>query len=262
MTNEIRKDYLIDQWVIIASERAKRPTDFKRKDAKKNETKIEDCPFCPGNEMMTPPASLLYLPDNGGIKKDKDHTGERRRDWLVRCVPNLYPALSPRVPIKLDTNLTLTRRDGVGAHEVIIESPDHNKELHELSIEHVQDVLWAYKERILDLKKEIQDFIIARNWEKYHNPKDLAVSISIEASELLELFQWMNQKEVENSVRDGIKMDKIRKDLADIVIYCLSCANILNIDVSKAVHEKIEENNRNYPVDMVRNKYRKYTEIF
>src|SRR4030067_1297594 len=84
---EIRKDYLLDQWTIIASERSKRPTDFLTSPPSKIETK--GCPFCPGNEGMTPPAFLLYLPSEKGVQSGRDSNGERPKDWLVRGIPNL-----------------------------------------------------------------------------------------------------------------------------------------------------------------------------
>ena len=90
--NELRKDYLLDRWVVIAAQRKKRPTDFAKPKEKRQEG---TCAFCPGNEHMTPPAVLLYLSRNGGIVKDKDTNGMRPKNWLVRVVPNLYPAFTP-----------------------------------------------------------------------------------------------------------------------------------------------------------------------
>ncbi len=153
MSNEIRKDYLLDRWVIIASERAKRPTDFFTKSSEKIETKTENCPFCPGNEKMTPPAVLLYLPKNGGIRKEKDQNGERRKDWLVRCIPNLYPALTSRKSVALSSNESLRRMDGVGAHEVIIESPSHNEHPDRAPLKQVELVVQAYLDRLESLSK-------------------------------------------------------------------------------------------------------------
>ena len=69
-SNEIRKDYLLNRWVVIAKERKRRPTDFVKKD---EETKADVCPLCPGNEHMTPPAVLVYLSSNGKIRREKDH---------------------------------------------------------------------------------------------------------------------------------------------------------------------------------------------
>ncbi len=146
MPNEIRKDYLLDRWVIIASERAKRPTDFPSGPHKEIDT--ESCPFCPGNEEMTPPAILLYLPSNGGITKDRDSDGPRAQNWLIRCVSNLYPALSPRTAIALPGDELHERIDGVGAHEVLIESPHHDEHFGLGSVEQTQRVVQAYIDRL------------------------------------------------------------------------------------------------------------------
>ena len=90
--NELRKDYLLDRWVVIATQRKKRPTDFVKPQEKRQEG---TCALEPGNEHMTPPAVLVYLPTDGGFKKEHDINGYRHKNWLIRCVPNLYPALTP-----------------------------------------------------------------------------------------------------------------------------------------------------------------------
>ena len=151
MPNEIRKDYILDRWVIIASERAKRPTDYLSKPSEGTETKA--CPFCPGNERKTPPAVLLYLPSDEGIKKEKDSDGERAKNWLVRCIPNLYPALSPRSSISLVEDDLHRRRDGVGAHEVLIESPNHDEHPSNGRLEQIELVVQAYLDRLKSLSK-------------------------------------------------------------------------------------------------------------
>lgn len=151
MSNEIRKDYLLDRWVIIASERARRPTDFPTRKSEKINSKT--CPFCPGNEKKTPPAFLLYLPSEGGIKKGRDTDGERVRNWLVRCIPNLFPALSPRKSITLAGGELRKREDGVGAHEVIIESPHHDEHLDRAPLNQIRLVMQAYMDRLLTLSE-------------------------------------------------------------------------------------------------------------
>lgn len=165
MLNEIRKDYLLDRWVIIAAERARRPTDFLTKTSEKIETKTENCPFCPGNEKMTPPAFLLYLPSDGGIRREKDQNGKRRKNWLVRCIPNLYPALTSRRPVALSTNEPLRRMDGVGAHEVIVESPRHDEHPDRAPLRQLELVVQAYVDRLKSLSK--WDYVsIFRNHRK------------------------------------------------------------------------------------------------
>jgi len=153
--NELRKDYFMDRWVVIATERAKRPNDFVKqkvmtfqKDAK--------CPMCPGNEHMTPPAVLVYLPSTkGNIIKTKDDE-YRHKDWLVRCVPNLYPAFSAP---KNQSDI-LEKLNGkhfgyaFGHHEVLIESPDHFSHPAETSLEQLTYVINAYKDRLSELLKK------------------------------------------------------------------------------------------------------------
>jgi UDPglucose--hexose-1-phosphate uridylyltransferase len=125
--NEMRRDYLLNRWVVIATERKKRPTDF----SKPHEaTKPASCPFEPGNEDKTPAAELVYLRSkNGGIKKVKDNDGFRHKNWLIRCFPNLFPAFMPPDEgvkrVKAEENPFLL--DAVGAHEVIVESPRHDE---------------------------------------------------------------------------------------------------------------------------------------
>src|SRR4030042_71658 len=92
--NELRKDYLLDRWVVIAKERSRRPTDFIKPRLPASKTAV--CPLCVGNEHLTPPAVMLYLKENGEIKKIQDPlVGERPKNWLVRAIPNLYPAFTP-----------------------------------------------------------------------------------------------------------------------------------------------------------------------
>jgi len=111
------------------------------------------------------------------------------------------------------------------------------------------------------LKKRIQKFVEDREWGKYHNSKDLAISIAIEASELLELFQWVREKDIEALLKDAVKFTMLEDELADIVILCLNLANVTGIDVSRAVMKKIEKNEAKYPVELVKGKYEKYTRL-
>jgi NTP pyrophosphatase (non-canonical NTP hydrolase) len=100
---------------------------------------------------------------------------------------------------------------------------------------------------LVDLKKSVSEFVNERDWEKFHNPKDLAISLSIESGELLELFQWKNQDDIDIQKEDIV--DKVEEELADVVIYALSLANATNIDISDAVLRKIKKNEGKYPVN-------------
>ncbi|MFH1506176.1 MAG: galactose-1-phosphate uridylyltransferase, partial [archaeon] len=130
---ELRKDYLLDRYVIIATERAKRPNEFKfKKDRRSPKT---TCPFCPGNEHM-----LL------GVNEEfKDAEGK----WLVRAVPNKYAAVTLKGNPKIEThNKFFTFAAAYGFHEVIIETQDHTNELEDMSVNHVEKVLQMYMHRI------------------------------------------------------------------------------------------------------------------
>ncbi|MBA7471532.1 hypothetical protein ES707_06838 [subsurface metagenome] len=117
------------------------------------------------------------------------------------------------------------------------------------------------KTNISKLRQLAQDFVDERDWNRYHNPKDLAISIAIEAAELMELFQWIEQKEVEKMMEDDDKLLRIKEELADVMILCLNMVNTLKIDLSQAIVEKIEKNKAKYPAELVKGNYRKYTQL-
>jgi dCTP diphosphatase len=100
---------------------------------------------------------------------------------------------------------------------------------------------------IKELITEVREFIRERNWEKYHNPKDLAESICIEAAELLQLFQWIKPEESKQLKNNPSKTRQIKEELADVVIYCLSMTNTLKLDLTTTILEKIEHNKKKYP---------------
>lgn len=104
------------------------------------------------------------------------------------------------------------------------------------------------------LKNAVRKFIVAREWEKYHNPKDIAESICIEAAELLELFQWRSPSQIEEKIKRRKFVEKIASELADIIIYSLSMANVTGIDITEAILKKLEKNERRYPVQKYRGK--------
>ncbi|MCR6692039.1 MAG: nucleotide pyrophosphohydrolase [archaeon YNP-LCB-003-016] len=102
---------------------------------------------------------------------------------------------------------------------------------------------------ISQLEEKVWRFIEERNWGKYHKPKDIAESICIEAAELLELFQWRSHEEVEKLMNREDYKDRVREELADIIIYILSFAKVADIDLSKSIIEKIEKNAKKYPTE-------------
>ena len=109
---------------------------------------------------------------------------------------------------------------------------------------------------IKELQKEITDFRDARNWKQFHNPKDLAISICLEASELLETFQWSG-----SDLNPENKQEKMKEELADVIIYCGLMADTLGLDIDEIVRTKISANNAKYPVEKSFGKSKKYTEL-
>jgi dCTP diphosphatase len=101
---------------------------------------------------------------------------------------------------------------------------------------------------------KVREFLEERDWKKYQIPKDLAESICIEAAELLQLFQWTKPKENEQLKNKSSEVQRIREELADVVIYCLSMANTLNIDLTSATLDKLEQNKKKYPAELYKGK--------
>ena len=110
--------------------------------------------------------------------------------------------------------------------------------------------------RMKELIDLINQFRDERDWRKFHNEKDLAISISLEASELLELFQWKQSEEV---VEKSLK--EIKEELADVFMYSLMLADNLNLDVEEIIKEKIDINAKKYPVELSKGNNKKYTDL-
>ena len=100
------------------------------------------------------------------------------------------------------------------------------------------------------------EFRNERDWKQVHNPKDLAISISLESSELLELFQWSG-----TDLEAARKKPEMTEELADVMIYCIYMANALNIEIPEAIQNKIDKNAAKYPVEKAKGKSKKYTEL-
>lgn len=114
---------------------------------------------------------------------------------------------------------------------------------------------------IAELKELVAKFRDERDWNQFHNPKDLAVSINIEAGELLELFQWKNADEVEADLRDPDRLRYLREEVADIVVYCLNMSDTVGFDLAEAIVEKLQQNAAKYPPDKARGSAKKYTDL-
>ena len=138
---ELRKDLITDRWVIISTERAKRPQDFRSPPI---EPDSNNCPFCPGNEGQTPPELWAA--------RERGHANGP--GWKVRIVPNKFPALRVEGGMNREAEGIYDRMNGIGAHEVIIDTPDHKSALEEQSVEHIALALTGCKERLLDLRHD------------------------------------------------------------------------------------------------------------
>lgn len=127
---ELRKDYILDRWVLIATDRAKRPCDFKTKVSLNSKS---NCPFCKGNERMTPKETYVVRKDN---------------NWIIRGFPNKFSTVSD-IPVKKHNSRFINYFSASGHHEVLVETPDHNKTLADLPLDHINLVLDSYVRRIL-----------------------------------------------------------------------------------------------------------------
>jgi len=139
---ELRQDPIVGRWVIISTERGKRPSDFGQSVM---ESQAGFCPFCPGNEEKTPPEVFAV----------RDPKSEQNGEgWHVRVVSNKFPALEIEGDLDRRAEGIYDKMNGVGAHEVVIESPDHDRELSQLSVEQINLILSAYRARMVDLARD------------------------------------------------------------------------------------------------------------
>lgn len=139
---ELRKDPILGRWIIISKERGKRPTDFV---IEKSNSKGGFCPLCPGNENTTPPEVLSY---------GQPPHAPNRPGWTLRAVPNKYPALIIEGGLNKEGEGLYDKMNGIGAHEVIIETPNHDESFSHLPLERMIQVLWAFRDRIVDLGRD------------------------------------------------------------------------------------------------------------
>ena len=140
---ELRRDPVVGRWVIIAEDRARRPSDWTGGPPKAPAP--DGCPFCPGNERFTPPEVMAIREGAGGANGP---------GWGTRVIPNKFPALQIEGGLDRRGDGMYDRMNGIGAHEVIIESPDHSAELSNLPLADIERVLRVYRDRILDLKND------------------------------------------------------------------------------------------------------------
>ena len=140
--SELRRDPVVGRWVIISTERARRPSDFP---ARERRRRAGPCVFCAGQESRTPP-ELWALRSNGG--------GPDTPGWQVRVIPNKFPALRIEGDPEPTGEGLYDRMNGIGAHEVIVEAPDHETSIEELPPAHLAAVFRAFQARMLDLARD------------------------------------------------------------------------------------------------------------
>ncbi|MEM1524545.1 MAG: DUF4921 family protein [Nitrososphaerales archaeon] len=160
---ELRKDYFLDRFTIISTERANRPFEFQSPPVKEE----EKCPFCPGNESQTPPAELVLVLREGSLIKLSDLEGEPIRDWCVRVFPNQYPAVSVS-SAEVYGNDPLYSEPAYGYHYIIVATPNHNEAFSQMSVEQWINILTTVQDRVrwLYSKKRVSYVSIFINYGK------------------------------------------------------------------------------------------------
>ena len=150
--SELRLNLITREWVIIATERAKRPEEFRKLKNKRHlPTYLDSCPFCPGNEQRTPD-EIMRIPDNG--------------DWKVRVTPNKFAALSSTISRERKNEGGRHLITGFGRHEVIIESPVHNMFIANMPVDDIANIISTYRERFIRIYEDpgIEHVIIFKNY--------------------------------------------------------------------------------------------------
>jgi UDPglucose--hexose-1-phosphate uridylyltransferase len=153
---ELRRHYFLDEYCIIAAERKKRPSDFKRAGSVAADEKT--CPFCPGNEEITPPGVAVYT--EHGVMADGP---ERIRNWQMRVFPNLFAAV---VPSPASPTAEWIALPGRGYHEVIVDSPQHDENPADFSQDHMERLCQVYQDRYAHYQSRGQYISIFKNWGK------------------------------------------------------------------------------------------------
>jgi UDPglucose--hexose-1-phosphate uridylyltransferase len=150
---ELRKDPIHGMWVIISTERSRRPSDFPPEERR---PVGGFCPLCEGNEDRTPPEIIAFR-DNG---TPPDSPG-----WTLRVVPNKFPALRIEGDLSREGQGVYDKMNGIGAHEVVVETPRHDQTLATLPLKGVENVLWAYRRRMIDLRRDsrLQYVLVFKN---------------------------------------------------------------------------------------------------
>lgn len=219
---ELRKDPITGRWVIIATERAKRPTDFKAPLENHRQTNDSICPLCPGNEKLTPPEIIAYR---------EPGTKANEQGWWVRVVPNKFPALEAQQELQRAGVGLYDMMSGSGSHEVIVETVGHSTPMPLLPEKQVEEVLWVFRDRILDLKSDsrLRCIIVFKNHGK-------AAGASLEHPHA----QLIATPIVPKRVAEEAEGARIYYKLKERCIFC----DILKQEMSMG--ERIVEENQNF----------------
>ncbi len=108
-----------------------------------------------------------------------------------------------------------------------------------------------------EMLEQILAYVKARDWEQFHNPKDVAISLALEASEVLEHFQWKTPQEIEQHLKNNL--DEVSEELVDVLYWVLLMSHYLKIDLNKAFDKKMAQNEKKYPIEKAKGSHRKYT---
>ncbi len=114
---------------------------------------------------------------------------------------------------------------------------------------------------LVSLNKDIETFVQERDWDKFHSLKNLSIALSVESSELLEIFQWLSEEEAAKITQDPEKFQKVQDEVADIFVYLLRIVSKTNMDLEAAVKSKMKKNGAKYPVELARGNAKKYDEF-
>jgi len=109
-------------------------------------------------------------------------------------------------------------------------------------------------DKFKELSERISKFCHDRDWEQFHNPKNLSMALAVEAAELMEIFQWLTSEESQKENLPIEKREKVAEEIADVIIYCIRMAQMTDIDLLDAVEKKINKNESKYPVDIIKGK--------
>lgn len=117
------------------------------------------------------------------------------------------------------------------------------------------------EDSIKELMEKVKKFCEERDWDQFHNPKDLAIGISTEANELLDIFRFQSEQDVRHIFIDQLKREHVEEELADTLFFILRFAQMNHMDLGEILDNKISKNAKKYPVDKIKGKNLKYTEL-